>query len=140
MMRPSLGSGPSWASPRVNTCTTYYLWKLASRGCYQRKCASGVRGSSKVVFCFILLCIRGANRTKNGLWLTRTRCLCLFAPLSRHAQQGEPIPSDQIAAVKMGTTVATNALLERKGDRTLLVTNKGLKDALRIAYQASRVR
>jgi len=48
---------------------------------------------------------------------------------------GEPIPSDQIAAVKMGTTVATNALLERKGDRTLLITNKGLKDALRIAYQ-----
>lgn len=35
----------------------------------------------------------------------------------------------------MGTTVATNALLERKGDRTLLITNKGLKDALRIAYQ-----
>ena len=35
----------------------------------------------------------------------------------------------------MGTTVATNALLERKGDRTLLITNKGLRDALRIAYQ-----
>ena len=49
---------------------------------------------------------------------------------------GDLIPSDQISAVKMGTTVATNALLERKGDRTLLVTNAGLKDALRIAYQA----
>ncbi|TMG98491.1 MAG: 5-oxoprolinase, partial [Betaproteobacteria bacterium] len=38
--------------------------------------------------------------------------------------------------VKMGTTVATNALLERKGDRTVLVTTKGFRDALRIAYQA----
>jgi 5-oxoprolinase (ATP-hydrolysing) len=35
----------------------------------------------------------------------------------------------------MGTTVATNALLERKGDRTLLVTTRGFRDALRIAYQ-----
>ncbi|MDB5410879.1 MAG: 5-oxoprolinase, partial [Rhodospirillales bacterium] len=40
-----------------------------------------------------------------------------------------------IAAVKMGTTVATNALLERKGERTLLVVTKGFADALRIAYQ-----
>src|SRR4029450_7654497 len=35
----------------------------------------------------------------------------------------------------MGTTVATNALLERKGNRTLLVTTRGFRDALRIAYQ-----
>jgi 5-oxoprolinase (ATP-hydrolysing) len=49
---------------------------------------------------------------------------------------GEPIPSRQIAAVKMGTTVATNALLERKGDRTLLLITKGFRDALRIGYQA----
>ena len=47
----------------------------------------------------------------------------------------DPIPAEQIAAVKMGTTVATNALLERKGDRTLLVITKGFRDALRIAYQ-----
>ncbi|HEY2891629.1 MAG TPA: hydantoinase/oxoprolinase family protein, partial [Dongiaceae bacterium] len=40
-----------------------------------------------------------------------------------------------IEAVKMGTTVATNALLERKGDRTLLVTTRGFADQLRIAYQ-----
>ena len=40
-----------------------------------------------------------------------------------------------IAAIKMGTTVATNALLERKGDRTLLLTTRGFSDALRIAYQ-----
>ena len=49
-------------------------------------------------------------------------------------KRGEPIPGD-IAAVKMGTTVATNALLERKGDRTLLLITKGFRDALRIGYQ-----
>ncbi|HBB33915.1 MAG TPA: 5-oxoprolinase [Cyanobacteria bacterium UBA8803] len=43
-----------------------------------------------------------------------------------------PIPTAQIAAVKMGTTVATNALLERKGDRTVLLITKGFRDALRI--------
>src|SRR5882762_4454700 len=50
--------------------------------------------------------------------------------------KGEPIPQGQVGAVKMGTTVATNALLERKGDRTLLLTTKGFRDALRIGYQA----
>src|SRR4029077_10053280 len=49
---------------------------------------------------------------------------------------GEAIPGARIAAVKMGTTVATNALLERKGDRTLLLITKGFRDALRIGYQA----
>ncbi|MBL6947307.1 MAG: hydantoinase B/oxoprolinase family protein [Rhodospirillales bacterium] len=48
---------------------------------------------------------------------------------------GAPIPTEAIEAVKMGTTVATNALLERKGDRTVLVVNTGFRDALRIAYQ-----
>ncbi|HEY6355965.1 MAG TPA: hydantoinase/oxoprolinase N-terminal domain-containing protein, partial [Burkholderiaceae bacterium] len=48
---------------------------------------------------------------------------------------GEPISADQVECVKMGTTVATNALLERKGDRTVLVTTRGFRDALRIAYQ-----
>lgn len=48
----------------------------------------------------------------------------------------EPIPSGAIAEVRMGTTVATNALLERKGDRTLLVVTRGFRDALRIGYQA----
>ncbi len=48
---------------------------------------------------------------------------------------GAPIPVDQIEAVKMGTTVATNALLERKGDRTVLFITQGFRDALRIAYQ-----
>ncbi|MEK9767247.1 MAG: hydantoinase/oxoprolinase N-terminal domain-containing protein, partial [Thalassolituus sp.] len=42
---------------------------------------------------------------------------------------------DQIAAVRMGTTVATNALLERKGERTLLLISKGLRDQLAIGYQ-----
>lgn len=46
-----------------------------------------------------------------------------------------PIPAEQIAVVKMGTTVATNALLERKGDRTLFITTQGFRDGLRIGYQ-----
>jgi 5-oxoprolinase (ATP-hydrolysing) len=46
-----------------------------------------------------------------------------------------PIPSRIVEAVKMGTTVATNALLERKGERTVLFITKGFRDALRIAYQ-----
>jgi 5-oxoprolinase (ATP-hydrolysing) len=49
---------------------------------------------------------------------------------------GEPIPRGSIGAVKMGTTVATNALLERKGERTLLLVTKGFRDALKIGYQA----
>ena len=47
----------------------------------------------------------------------------------------EAISADVVDCVKMGTTVATNALLERKGEPTLLVTTKGFRDALRIAYQ-----
>ena len=49
---------------------------------------------------------------------------------------GEPISAAQVACVKMGTTVATNALLERKGERTLLVITRGFRDALRIGTQA----
>ncbi|MEN5081299.1 hydantoinase B/oxoprolinase family protein [Bosea sp. TWI1241] len=49
---------------------------------------------------------------------------------------GAAMPAGLIGEVRMGTTVATNALLERKGDRTLLVTTKGFRDALRIGYQA----
>jgi 5-oxoprolinase (ATP-hydrolysing) len=48
---------------------------------------------------------------------------------------GEPVRADVVACVKMGTTVATNALLERTGEPTLLVTTRGFRDALRIAYQ-----
>lgn len=47
----------------------------------------------------------------------------------------EPIPHTAIEVVKMGTTVATNALLERQGDRVVLLITKGFKDALRIGYQ-----
>ena len=50
-------------------------------------------------------------------------------------QAGAPIPPHNIKHVKMGTTVATNALLERKGDRTLFVTTKGFADVPRIGYQ-----
>lgn len=49
---------------------------------------------------------------------------------------GELITPERVECVKMGTTVATNALLERKGDRTVLVTTRGFRDALRIATQA----
>ncbi len=48
---------------------------------------------------------------------------------------GEPVTPELVECVKMGTTVATNALLERKGEKTLLVTTRGFRDALRIAYQ-----
>ncbi|HWI78025.1 MAG TPA: hydantoinase/oxoprolinase family protein, partial [Ramlibacter sp.] len=48
---------------------------------------------------------------------------------------GEKVTPERVASVKMGTTVATNALLERKGESTLLVTTRGFRDALRIAYQ-----
>ena len=47
----------------------------------------------------------------------------------------QAVTPEQVACVKMGTTVATNALLERKGEPTLLVTTRGFRDALRIAYQ-----
>ncbi|WP_207482554.1 hydantoinase B/oxoprolinase family protein [Arenibaculum pallidiluteum] len=49
---------------------------------------------------------------------------------------GEPIPTGSIGEVRMGTTVATNALLERKGDPTALLTTRGFRDALAIGYQA----
>jgi 5-oxoprolinase (ATP-hydrolysing) len=49
---------------------------------------------------------------------------------------GGPIPAERLGAVKMGTTVATNALLERKGEATLLVITRGLKDQLEIGTQA----
>src|SRR5579863_5163402 len=48
---------------------------------------------------------------------------------------GEPVPATRIGSVRLGTTVATNALLERKGEPTVLVITKGFADALRIAYQ-----
>jgi 5-oxoprolinase (ATP-hydrolysing) len=48
---------------------------------------------------------------------------------------GDPIPADRISQVRLGTTVATNALLERKGEPTVLVITTGFADALRIAYQ-----
>lgn len=51
-------------------------------------------------------------------------------------EPGEPIPSSHIDSIKMGTTVATNALLERKGENTALMITKGFRDGLRIGYQA----
>src|SRR5436305_725224 len=57
-------------------------------------------------------------------------------PIFTHSTSaGEPVTPALVECVKMGTTVATNALLERKGEKTLLVTTRGFRDALRIAYQ-----
>ena len=50
--------------------------------------------------------------------------------------RGAKLPMASIASVKMGTTVATNALLERKGDPVLLIVSEGFRDALEIGYQA----
>ena len=50
--------------------------------------------------------------------------------------QASKIPTNNISTIKMGTTVATNALLERKGDQTALITTKGFRDAFKIGYQA----
>ena len=47
----------------------------------------------------------------------------------------DTLPADQLKGIKMGTTIATNALLERKGDRTVLLITKGFRDALKIGYQ-----
>ena len=49
---------------------------------------------------------------------------------------GDPFPAERVSAIKMGTTVATNALLERKGAKTLLVTTQGFADALLIGDQS----
>lgn len=57
--------------------------------------------------------------------------ICQILGLSENA----PFPSEEVEAIKMGTTVGTNALLERKGERTVLVITKGFGDALRIGYQ-----
>ncbi len=51
-------------------------------------------------------------------------------------KSGERVPAEKIATVKMGTTVATNALLERKGESTALIITRGFRDALRLGYQA----
>jgi 5-oxoprolinase (ATP-hydrolysing) len=48
---------------------------------------------------------------------------------------GQPIPAGQIGSVRLGTTVATNALLQRRGEPTVLVITRGFRDALRIGYQ-----
>src|ERR1700731_1649537 len=48
---------------------------------------------------------------------------------------GDPFPAAKVGSVRLGTTVATNALLERKGEPTVLVITRGFADALRIAYQ-----
>jgi hypothetical protein len=70
-------------------------------------------------------------RTRSSTATPRWRACAACSAWRRRA-----ITPAQVECVKMGTTVATNALLERKGERTLLVTTRGFRDALRIAYQA----
>lgn len=48
----------------------------------------------------------------------------------KEIKRGEPLETSEIESIRMGTTVATNALLERKGERCALVTTKGFKDCL----------
>ena len=51
-------------------------------------------------------------------------------------EPGAPFPAARVSAIKMGTTVATNALLERKGARTLLATTRGFRDSVLIGDQS----
>ena len=74
-------------------------------------------------------CCRRIHRSTRDAAVEGIRRLLGLAP-------GEPITAQRVACVKMGTTVATNALLERKGERTVLVITRGFRDALRIATQA----
>jgi 5-oxoprolinase (ATP-hydrolysing) len=84
--------------------------------------------------------------------LTPTRAIVTHKLLSSHPERykdaaihgirtllgvsaGDPIPDGRIASVKMGTTVATNALLERQGEAVALVVTEGFRDLLRIGYQ-----
>jgi len=66
---------------------------------------------------------------------TQVKLLLLVLPFDCYNIIKYCVPRIQIAAVKMGTTVATNALLERKGDRTVLLITKGFGDAYRYGYQ-----
>ena len=63
---------------------------------------------------------------------------CRASAVCSGSRPAKPIPAGRIGAVKMGTTVATNALLERKGERTLLLITKGFRDALRSATRRGR--
>ena len=62
------------------------------------------------------------------------RILCEVT--GRDIPRTEKIPTDQILSIRMGTTVATNALLERKGDRVALLITEGLRDVLLIGNQS----
>lgn len=59
--------------------------------------------------------------------------------IERILKSDSPVESVSIKQIKMGTTVATNALLERKGVPTMLVVNQGFADILRIGYQPDRI-
>ncbi|KAL2255019.1 hypothetical protein VTK26DRAFT_4341 [Humicola hyalothermophila] len=56
--------------------------------------------------------------------------------LGRDIPRGEPLDTSRIDSIRMGTTVATNALLERKGEKIALVVTKGFGDCLVIGNQS----
>lgn len=56
----------------------------------------------------------------------------------REIPKGQKLPLDAIESIRMGTTVSTNALLERRGERCALVTSKGWTDVLQIGMQGGR--
>jgi 5-oxoprolinase (ATP-hydrolysing) len=60
--------------------------------------------------------------------------------ISGEIPKDQPLPLDQVESIRMGTTVSTNALLERKGERCALITTKGYGDALLIGTQGKRLR
>lgn len=55
---------------------------------------------------------------------------------SKDIPRGEPLDTSKIESIRMGTTVATNALLERKGEDIAMVVTKGFKDCLEIGNQS----
>src|ERR1700733_6288153 len=56
--------------------------------------------------------------------------------LNEESPRGEPLDTSKIESIRMGTTVATNALLERKGEKIAMVVTKGFKDCLEIGNQS----
>ena len=93
------------------------------RHLHRHRRAAGPTGSSSPISC--------CPRTPSTTATRRSRASAICSVSARRT----PSRRTAIDAVKMGTTVATNALLERKGERTALVTTKGFRDALRIGYQ-----
>lgn len=72
--------------------------------------------------------------------LTNIWCKGIRRVLSLHhgseIPRGVPLPKSSLDSIRMGTTVATNALLERKGTKHAFLVTKGFRDLLQIGYQS----